>query len=166
MAEVHHSLSKNLTSDPTGANSGSTSFNVDAGDDRLDPSSVAFDPQDSSYLAELLADLNEVITTNNRVDDIVFAVNAETGAIEGTLNGEVVVTLSLSAVNSGTEGNDATVTLTWEQTIPLDHIAATSSNGNVTITADDIVIKAPVQLQDTDGDYLTDPVRSYRYRSR
>ena len=144
--------------DPTGANSGSTSFNVDAGDDRLDPSSVAFDPQDSSYLAELLADLNEVITTNNRVDDIVFAVNAETGAIEGTLNGEVVVTLSLSAVNSGTEGNDATVTLTWEQTIPLDHIAATSSNGNVTITADDIVIKAPVQLQDTDGDYLTDPV--------
>ncbi|WP_145981760.1 DUF5801 repeats-in-toxin domain-containing protein [Vibrio algivorus] len=144
--------------DPAGANSGSTSFNVDAGDDRLDPSSVTFDPQDSSYLTELLADLNEVITTNNGVDDIVFAVNAETGAIEGTLNGNVVVTLSLSAVNSVTDGNDATVTLTWNQTIPLDHIAATSSNGYVTVTADEIVIKAPVQLQDTDGDYLTNPV--------
>ncbi|TVO36814.1 type I secretion C-terminal target domain-containing protein [Vibrio algivorus] len=144
--------------DPAGANSGSTSFNVDAGDDRLDPSSVAFDPQGSSYLTELLADLNEVITTNNGVDDIVFAVNAETGAIEGTLNGNVVVTLSLSAVNSVTDGNDATVTLTWNQTIPLDHIAATSSNGYVTVTADEIVIKAPVQLQDTDGDYLINPV--------
>lgn len=144
--------------DPAGTNSGATSFDVAAGDDRLDPSSVAFDPQDSSYLAELIADLNEVITSNNGVDDIVFAVNAETGAIEGTLNGDVVVTLSLSAVNSGADGNDATVTLTWEQTIPLDHLAATSSNGYVTVTADDIVIKAPVQLQDTDGDYLTSPV--------
>lgn len=144
--------------DPAGPDAGSTSFNVEAGDDRLDPSSVVFDPQDSSYLAELIADLNEVITSNNGADDIVFAVNAQTGAIEGTLNGDVVVTLSLSAVNSGTEGNDATITLTWNQTVPLDHIVATGSNGHVTITADDIVIKAPVQIQDTDGDYLTNPV--------
>ncbi|MFH0258288.1 type I secretion C-terminal target domain-containing protein [Vibrio rumoiensis] len=144
--------------DPAGSDSGSTSFNVEAGDDRLDPSSVAFDPQDSSYLAELIADLNEVITSNNGADDIVFAVNAQTGAIEGTLNGDVVVTLSLSAVNSGTDGNDATITLTWNQTVPLDHIVATGSNGHVTITADDIVITAPVQIQDTDGDYLTNPV--------
>ena len=144
--------------DPAGTHSGATSFDVAAGDDRLDPSSVAFDPQDSSYLAELLADLNQVITSNNGADDIVFTVNAETGAIEGRLNGDVVVTLSLSAVNSETDVNDATITLTWNQTVPLDHIAANSSNGHVTITADDIVIKAPVQIQDTDGDYLANPV--------
>ncbi|OEF23300.1 DUF5801 repeats-in-toxin domain-containing protein [Vibrio rumoiensis] len=142
--------------DPAGDNSQSTTFTIEAGDDRLSPGTITFSPEDSSYLAELIADLNQVITTENGAGDIVFSVDPAMGSlITGTLNGVVVVTLEVSATNVG---NDAEITLTWTQNIPLDHISATGDNSRVIVNGDNIVINAPIQIQDSDGDYLTNAV--------
>ncbi|MCD9539532.1 retention module-containing protein, partial [Photobacterium carnosum] len=132
--------------------SGNTTIVIEAGADRLDPSKVTIDPK---QLTTLISELESELTTGNN-ETISFHYDAATGVLIGnTAAGEQVVTVSLNAVQAA-NGQDIDVKVTITQEKPLNHV----DNGNqglVDSINDKITIDVPIQVQDTDGDWLQKP---------
>ena len=124
-------------------------FELIAGADRLIPDSVEVDPL---QLSALMVELASELTSGGQA--LTFSLNAD-GDIVGRLNGQVALTVELSAAQNG---QDLTVTVDITQNIPLDHNNSGDTLGYITSENDEIHIKVPVQATDTDGDDLTNPV--------
>ncbi|WP_049788995.1 T1SS-143 repeat domain-containing protein [Photobacterium profundum] len=121
-------------------------FELTAGEDRLVPDSVEVDPaQVNALMVELAAEL----TSGGQA--LTFSLNAD-GDIVGRLNGQVALTVELSAAQNG---QDLTVTVDITQNVPLDHKNTGNTAGYITSENDEIHINVPVQAKDTDGDDLT-----------
>ncbi|OEE67526.1 hypothetical protein A1OO_17425 [Enterovibrio norvegicus FF-33] len=138
---------------PTGSQTGypesssGTAF-IRAITDRLLPSEVRID---STLVTALLAELNAVLTSGG--EPVVFTYDDTTGTLTGKVSNELVMTLSLSAVqNADGFGLDITPSLTLHQ--PLDHLTSASNNTFVTFDGDAIAINVQLQAQDSDGDVL------------
>ncbi|OEE67672.1 hypothetical protein A1OO_18200 [Enterovibrio norvegicus FF-33] len=129
------------------------SFVIEGGTDRLLPGSLQIAPSDlAAFEAELAG-----VTSNG--EPVLFtrqtSVDSDgvgTFTLVGTVNGEVVVTLTLTATQ---DGNGLSVSASLTQSGPLDHL---DSTGNyVTINGDSIAIDLPLQVADTGGDLMQSP---------
>ncbi|MGF1793507.1 type I secretion C-terminal target domain-containing protein [Photobacterium profundum] len=126
---------------------GSTTINVPAGVDRLDPNSTEID---SDTLDALITELQNELTAGDQ--PITFTYNANTGTLTGVAAGVVVMTVVVDAVQAA-NGHDVDITITIIQNQPLDHQGG-NANGMVSTDGDKITIDVPVQVADTDGDKL------------
>ncbi|PQJ41430.1 hypothetical protein BTN98_07305, partial [Photobacterium aquimaris] len=132
--------------------SGTTTIVIEASADRLDPSKVTIDP---SQLTKLIDELSSELTTGDN-QAISFSYDSATGQLVGvTADGEQVITVSLDAVQAA-NGHDIDVTVTINQQKPLNH-TDTGVDGLVDSVNDKITIDVPIQVQDTDGDWLEKP---------
>ncbi|SKA50927.1 retention module-containing protein [Photobacterium toruni] len=132
--------------------SGNTTIMIEAGADRLDPSKVTIDPV---QLTKLIDELSSELTTGDN-QAISFSYDSATGQLVGvTATGEQVVTVSLNAVQAA-NGHDIDVTVTINQDKPLNHTDS-GVDGLVDSVNDKITIDVPIQVQDTDGDWLDNP---------
>ncbi|EAS66397.1 hypothetical protein VAS14_13809 [Photobacterium angustum S14] len=131
--------------------SGNTTIAIAAGVDRLDPTTVTVD---QTQVNALIHELTTELTTANGTA-INFSYDAKTGLITGTAGGETVLTVSVSAVQA-VNGHDVDVNLSITQFKPLDH-NDNGTDGLVKSVDDKIVIDVPVQVKDTDGDWLDKP---------
>ncbi|MEZ8142229.1 retention module-containing protein, partial [Enterovibrio sp. FF113] len=121
------------------------SFVIEGGTDRLLPGSLQIAPSDlAAFEAELAG-----VTSNG--EPVLFtrqtSVDSDgvgTFTLVGTVNGEVVVTLTLTATQ---DGNGLSVSASLTQSGPLDHLDSTGSY--VTINGDSIAIDLPLQVADT-----------------
>ncbi|MCF7352693.1 type I secretion C-terminal target domain-containing protein [Vibrio sp. CK2-1] len=138
-----------------------TGINVPAGIEKLDPATVQIKPSDLDLLiTELQADL----TSGGQ--PIVFTFDPTTATLVGRVNGVDALTIVLSAEDDGSGGVNIGVSMT--QHLPLDHshdvdegpaqTVSASDSGWVTVNDTEIHINLPVQVQDTDGDYLDNAV--------
>ncbi|QUJ69398.1 retention module-containing protein (plasmid) [Photobacterium sp. GJ3] len=131
--------------------SGTASFVLAAGSDRLVPDSLAIDPD---QLADVLADLSALLTSDQQA--ITFTVNPATGVIEGRLpDNTLVLEISVTAAQSGDK--DLAVNVTLTQHVPLDHVDSSQTSPYVATNGEAIVLTLPFNAQDTDGDPLTTP---------
>ncbi|WP_146143633.1 retention module-containing protein [Photobacterium phosphoreum] len=131
---------------------GTTTIAIKAGSDRLDPTKVTIDPK---QLTDLINELSSELTTGDN-QAISFSYDSATGQLVGvTTNGEQVVTVSLTAVQAAS-GHDIDVTVTITQDKPLNHTDS-GVDGLVDSINDKITIDVPIQVQDTDGDWLQKP---------
>jgi T1SS-143 domain-containing protein len=121
-----------------------------AGEDRLDPNTVAID---ASQQAELIKELNTELTSGGHA--LTFTVDAN-GNLVGTLAGTDTVAVRVE-LTPQQDGQNVNVEVKIIQELPLDHNALGDSAGFVTVNGNDIAIKVPVQAQDTDGDPLDNP---------
>ncbi|MGF1875210.1 hypothetical protein L4D77_07770 [Photobacterium frigidiphilum] len=126
----------------------SGNFELTAGEDRLVPDSVEVDP---AQVNALMLELASELTSGGQA--LTFSLNAD-GDIVGRLNGQVALTVELSAAQNG---QDLTVTVDITQNVPLDHKNTGDTAGYITSENDEIHIKVPVQATDTDGDDLINP---------
>ncbi|WP_245903529.1 DUF5801 repeats-in-toxin domain-containing protein [Photobacterium indicum] len=124
----------------------SGNFELTAGEDRLVPDSVEVDP---AQVNALMVELASELTSSGQA--LTFSLNAD-GDIVGRLNGQVALTVELSAAQNG---QDLTVTVDITQNVPLDHKSTGDTVGYITSENDEIHINVPVQAKDTDGDDLT-----------
>ncbi|WP_394167060.1 retention module-containing protein, partial [Photobacterium piscicola] len=132
--------------------SGNTTIVIEAGADRLDPTKVTIDPK---QLTSLITELESELTTGDN-QAISFSYDSTTGQLVGvTATGEQVVTVSLDAVQAA-NGHDIDVTVTINQQKPLNHTDS-GVDGLVDSVNDKITIDVPIQVQDTDGDWLDNP---------
>ncbi len=118
-----------------------------AGEDRLDPNSVAID---ASKQADLIKELNTELTSGGKA--LVFTVDAN-GNLIGTIEGTNTVAVRVE-LTPKQDGQNVNVEIKIIQELPLDHNASSNSDGFVTVNGNDISIKVPVQAKDTDGDPL------------
>ncbi|MBC7001274.1 retention module-containing protein [Photobacterium sp. BZF1] len=123
---------------------------VAAGVDRLDPDTVDIDP---IQLATLLAELETDITAGGLPVTALW--DATVGTLTLTAGGETVLTAVITAVQNA-DGEQVDITTTVSQLKPLDH-NGTDNTGLVRQQDDTIVFDLPIQLQDTDGDFLEAP---------
>ncbi|MBY3790200.1 hcalcium-binding protein, partial [Photobacterium carnosum] len=127
--------------------SGDINIDVKAGVDRLNPTTVTID---STKLTALIDELQSELTANGA--KISFNYDHSTGVLTGTANGQIVLTVTVTAIQAA-NGHDADIKVSITQYSPLDH-SGNTDGGLVTVDGDRIVIDVPVQIQDTDGDYL------------
>ncbi|WP_407330373.1 retention module-containing protein [Enterovibrio sp. 27052020O] len=121
---------------------------VKATTDRLLPSEVRIE---STVVPALVADLNAVLTSGGQ--PVVFTYDDTTGTLTGKVGSELVMTLSISAVQSADGyGIDITPTLTLHQ--PLDHLTSASNNTLISFDGDTISINVKLQAEDSDGDVI------------
>ncbi|WP_279157582.1 retention module-containing protein, partial [Photobacterium phosphoreum] len=131
---------------------GTTTIAIEAGADRLDPTKVTIDPK---QLTDLINELSSELTTGDN-QAISFSYDSATGQLVGvTAGGEQVVTVSLSATQAA-NGHDIDVKVTITQDKPLNHTDS-GVDGLVDSINDKITIDVPIQVQDTDGDWLQKP---------
>ncbi|KJF84454.1 hypothetical protein UB41_20070, partial [Photobacterium phosphoreum] len=131
---------------------GTTTIAIEAGADRLDPTKVTIDPK---QLTVLIGELESELTTGDN-QAISFSYDSATGQLFGvTAGGEQVVTVSLTAVQAA-NGHDIDVKVTITQDKPLNHTDS-GVDGLVDSINDKITIDVPIQVQDTDGDWLQKP---------
>ncbi|MCQ1058698.1 retention module-containing protein [Photobacterium sp. ZSDE20] len=123
---------------------------IAAGVDRLDPDTVALDPV---QLATLLAELEAEITAGGL--PVTATWDATTGTLTLTADGETVLTAVVTALQNS-DGEQVDITTTVTQLKPLDH-NGTDNTGLVRQQDDTIVFDLPIQVQDTDGDFLETP---------
>ncbi|PSW76341.1 hcalcium-binding protein, partial [Photobacterium angustum] len=131
--------------------SGDVEIAVKAGVDRLDPMKVSID---STHLSALIDELQSELTASG--SKISFSYHD--GQLIGTANGQVVLTVTVSAVQAA-NGHDVDVKVSITQHAPLDHHGSETS-GFVSVDGDKIVIDVPVQVKDTDGDNLANNVNA------
>ncbi|PSV40376.1 type I secretion C-terminal target domain-containing protein, partial [Photobacterium sp. GB-36] len=131
--------------------SGDVDIAVKAGVDRLDPTKVSID---STHLSALIDELQSELTASG--SKISFSYHD--GQLIGTANGQVVLTVAVSAVQAA-NGHDVDVKVSITQHAPLDHHGSETS-GFVSVDGDKIVIDVPVQVKDTDGDNLANNVNA------
>jgi large repetitive protein len=136
---------------------GSTTFQIIAGVDRLVPESLVIDPLFSS---QLLSQLNQLTSGGQDVTFTVATnasgVNTLTGAL---LNGQVVVTVIITPVQNA---QDIDINAVITQELPLDELAvstlpATTGNTLVAVNGERIDIKVPLQAVNSDNDPLSSP---------
>ncbi|MGF1735098.1 retention module-containing protein [Photobacterium satsumensis] len=130
--------------------SGDAAITVASGVDRLDPDTVDLD---SIQLATLLAELESEITAGGLPTTAVWDVN--TGTLTLSAGGEAVLTTVITAAQNS-DGEQVDITTTVTQLKPLDH-NGTDNTGLVRQQDDTIVFDLPIQVQDTDGDFLETP---------
>ncbi|WP_105901266.1 T1SS-143 repeat domain-containing protein [Vibrio gangliei] len=131
-------------------------LNLSSGVDRLIPESVVIDPnpldESSADLNAFLNELSTELTSSGQT--ITFIINSETGALEGKLaDGTLVLELTFTPAQ-GSNG-DVTVDMVLTQHAPLDHVKNGNQEGSVKESDGNIVITVPIQVKDSDGDYLT-----------
>ncbi|PSV27835.1 retention module-containing protein [Photobacterium sp. GB-56] len=131
--------------------SGNTTIAIAAGVDRLDPTTVTVD---QTQVNALIHELTTELTTANGTA-INFSYDAKTGLITGTAGGETVLTVTVSAVQA-VNGHDVDINVSITQFKPLDH-NDNGTDGLIKSVDDKIVIDVPVQVKDTDGDWLDKP---------
>ncbi|MEC6833572.1 hypothetical protein VXS06_17550 [Photobacterium toruni] len=127
--------------------SGDVDIAVAAGVDRLDPTTVTID---NSKLTALINELQSELTANGA--PVSFVYDHASGVLTGTANGQIVLTVTVTAIQAA-NGHDVDITVSITQHSPLDHNGS-DNGGWVNIDGDKIVIDVPVQVKDTDGDYL------------
>lgn len=131
-------------------------ISIDAGVERLNPTTVQIKPSD---LSTLITELETDLTSGGQT--LVFKYDSVSGTLVGRVGsdtGAIALTIVLTATQNG-QGVDINVSMT--QHLPLDHDQDSSggnSSGWVTVNDSEIHINLPVQVQDTDGDYLDSPV--------
>lgn len=131
-------------------------ISIDAGVERLNPTTVQIKPSD---LNTLITELETDLTSGGQA--LVFKYDSVSGTLVGRVGsdtGAIALTIVLTATQNG-QGVDINVSMT--QSLPLDHDKDSSggnSSGWVTVNDSEIHIKLPIQVQDTDGDYLDKPV--------
>ncbi|KHT62651.1 hypothetical protein RJ45_16225 [Photobacterium gaetbulicola] len=135
--------------------SGDAAITIAAGVDRLDPDALDIDP---AQLATLLAELEAEITAGGL--PVTATWESGTGTLTlsvggGTAGGETVLTAVIIAVQNA-DGEQVDITSTVTQLKPLDH-NGTDNTGLVRQQDDTIVFDLPIQVQDTDGDFLITP---------
>ncbi|KJG34971.1 hypothetical protein UA32_22140, partial [Photobacterium angustum] len=121
-----------------------------AGEDRLDPTTVAID---ATQQIDLIKELNAELTSGGK--PLTFTIDAN-GNLVGTITGTDTVAVRVE-LTSTQAGQNVNVEIKIIQELPLDHKASGNSTGFVTVDGDDISIKVPVQAKDTDGDWLEKP---------
>ncbi|MGR5063757.1 retention module-containing protein [Photobacterium sp. DNB22_13_2] len=129
---------------------GSAAITVAAGVDRLDPDTVALDPV---QLATLLTEIETEITAGGL--PVTAAWDTSTGTLTLSADGETVLTAVVTAVQNS-DGEQVDITTTVTQLKPLDH-NGTDNTGLVRQQDDTIAFDLPIQVQDTDGDFLETP---------
>ncbi|PSU35614.1 retention module-containing protein [Photobacterium lutimaris] len=137
--------------DPEYPVSGDVAITIAAGVDRLEPDTVDLDPV---QLATLLAELEAEITAGGL--PVTASWDTGTGTLTLSAGGETVLTAVVTAVQNS-DGEQVDITTTVTQLKPLDH-NGTDNTGLVRQQDDSIVFDLPIQVQDTDGDFLETPV--------
>ncbi|MFL7011757.1 retention module-containing protein [Enterovibrio norvegicus] len=132
--------------------SSATRFNIGTITDRLLPSSIGIA---AASVSTLIASLNANLTSEGQA--LNFTYDEPSATLKGTVNGTEAIVITFSADQiSGGIGLAATVSVNIS--MPIDHVEDTSLTGLVDIDGDQIQIKIPVQVKDTDGDWLATPV--------
>ncbi|WP_413479063.1 hypothetical protein [Vibrio hibernica] len=130
----------------------SDKVHVEPGVDNLDPSTVQVDPK---VMDDLIAELNSEIKTGGG-ESVTFSFDPETGLLQGVdADGNPVLDINLIAAQTEDGGVDISVDMTQYQ--PIDHIDGDTS-GYVQSEGNSIGINVPIQIQDTDGDYLDESI--------
>ncbi|WP_105901334.1 retention module-containing protein [Vibrio gangliei] len=138
--------------DEYGQTHSSDKVHVEPGVDDLDPSTVQVDPK---VMDDLIAELNNEITTAGGAP-VTFDFNQDTGVLQGVdADGNPVLDISLIAEPTADGGVDISVDMTQYQ--PIDHVDG-DTDGFVQSQGDSITIQVPIQIQDTDGDYLDESI--------
>lgn len=132
-----------------------TNFVIEAGTEALIPGSLQIAPSDlaivDAELAQITANGDAVVFTRQTNVD---ASGVGTFTLTGTVNGDVVVELVITATQNG---NDLNVSATLVQHAPLDH---TSGAGTyVSVDGERITINLPLQVADTGGDLMQNPAQ-------
>jgi large repetitive protein len=122
-------------------------FTLQSSADRLLPETVTFD---LATRTTLIDELTDEIRVNG--EELEFSVSADGKTITGSLNGNEIVVIKLSATQSA-NGYDVDTRLDISLKGPIDH-NQNADSGLVRLTGDQIIIKAGVQVQDSDGDLL------------
>ncbi|MCF7353502.1 hypothetical protein [Vibrio sp. CK2-1] len=139
-------------SDAYGQTFSSDKVHVEPGVDNLDPSTVQVDPE---VMDDLIAELNSEIKTGGG-ESVTFSFDPDTGLLQGVdADGNPVLDINLIAEQTEDGGVDISVDMTQYQ--PIDHIDGDTS-GYVQSEGDSISINVPIQIQDTDGDYLDESI--------
>ncbi|SMY38821.1 Poly(beta-D-mannuronate) C5 epimerase 7 [Photobacterium andalusiense] len=133
--------------------SGDVDIAVKAGVDRLNPSTATID---NTKLTALIDELQSELTSNG--EKISFNYDHNTGVLTGAADGNVVVTVAVTATQAA-NGHDVDIKVSITQHSPLDHNGS-NNGGWVNVDGDKIVIDVPVQVNDTDGDPLTNDVNA------
>lgn len=141
--DLNNNGASNLYPLPT---SGSGSFNVVAVNDDLVANSLTIDNYDAFKAS--VEGMNLTSDGNAVTIDQSLVVDPKTGVISitGMANGAIVFTLILTPTLQA--NGDVTVSMEIKQYASLDHPDTTDGTNNL------INITVPVQLHDTDGDYL------------
>ncbi|MDD1795729.1 retention module-containing protein [Enterovibrio sp. ZSDZ42] len=129
------------------------SLSIAGGSERLLPGSLQIAPSDlAAFEAELatLTSNGEAVSFTRQTS--VDSNGVGTFTLVGTVNGDVVVTLTITATQ---DGNGLSVTATLTQSGPLDHLESTGSY--VAVNGDSISINMPLQVADTGGDLMQSP---------
>ncbi len=127
---------------------------LEPGVDDFDPSTVQIDP---NSLDDLITELDAEITTAGG-EAVTFSFNPETGVLQGVdSNNDPVLDISLNAVP--TDDGGVSITVSMDQFQPIDH-SGVDDSGMVQYdeNSDTITIDFPIQIQDTDGDFLDNPI--------
>ncbi|UIP30295.1 retention module-containing protein [Photobacterium sp. TLY01] len=127
--------------------SGQTEFTINPGVDRLDPATVTLD---TATLAQLISELEAEITAGGQ--PVTANWDDATKVLTLTAGGATVLTATLVATQNA-DGAGLDVSLVVEQLAPLDH-QGTDTSDLVVSQNDQIQFQLPVQVQDTDGDFL------------
>ncbi|MEI8611542.1 retention module-containing protein [Enterovibrio sp. Hal110] len=115
----------------------------------IDPNSFVFDTLGlSSLLSELASE------TKSDGNAVTYAISDDGKTLTGSVNGEAVLTLSISGEASG---RDATLNASITLYKPLDHIAD-DGTGLVRVVGDAILFSMPIQALDASGNALREAV--------
>ena len=132
---------------------GSTTINIVAGVDRLDPTTVSID---STVIDDLISELQSEIKSNNQT--ITFTYDEATAELTGKIGNDIVLLVNVDATQDVNNGHDVDIKITITQYEALDHTNTGDSTGYITSNNDKINISVPVQIKDSDGDQLTNSV--------
>ncbi|WP_232313337.1 retention module-containing protein [Enterovibrio coralii] len=143
-------------------------IDINAGSDRLKPGSLLISNlTESGGVPGLISELNE-LTSNGETLTFAVSPNSSSGTVilEGKLpDGSVAVSITLVASQAaGAGAAGVSVSSTFELNQPLDHQDTTKFAGNRWVTLSDqsgnavFNIELEVQLEDTDGDSLDNPI--------
>lgn len=127
-------------------------FTVISGGDRLLPSSINIA---SNVIASLITELQAEVKSNGQA--ITFTYDTTTHTLTGKTGATTVLTLSISS-SQNVNGKDVDASITVTQYQPLDHLASGNSTGLVSVNGQTIQITTPLQITDSDGDLLINPV--------
>ncbi|PMN88345.1 retention module-containing protein [Enterovibrio norvegicus] len=132
--------------------SSSTSFNIGSIHDRLLPDSIGIAAESVSTI---VAALNANLTSGGQA--MSFSYDEASATLTGSVNGNEAIVITFSAHQTvGGPGLGATASV--KISMPIDHVEDASLTGLVEIDGNQIRIKIPVQVKDTDGDLLATPV--------
>ncbi|CZF85810.1 retention module-containing protein [Grimontia marina] len=151
---------QNTPMDASMSNSQSGTVTIDAATDRLDPTTLAL-----AELDDLKSELEELKNNDgDNVDSVTVTTTTDangnpTHVITASINGVSVLAIEIAA-KQGADGLGIELDSKITQYQPLIHpkdSATENTEGKVTADGEQIMIKVPVQVADTDGDLLVDP---------